>query len=203
MDTANLAFGFAAGILASTLSWFAVALYFTPRLRISTLNRLPQPIQVVPSGYRYRVKLQNVSRRYHVADLSLHARVVVCGLDPQRPHVQTSLRMPVGEVEPYPVLDARRHDIPPEDYERVYTLRVHEVQGAAVRRLPEDVRAGLEDRSLRLEHLLELGTDSFIRFAVSSSHARSGLRRTYSRKFRLADLAEGEFEQPGVTVRPA
>lgn len=46
-----------------------------------------------------------------------------------------------------------------------------------------------------------LGTDGFVRLAVSCSHPRSGFRRTYTRKFKGMDIVTGEFERPGVATK--
>jgi hypothetical protein len=69
------------------------------------------------------------------------------------------------------------------------------------RRMPSEVRAGLQARIQPLETLLDLGTDAFIRLAVSASHSRSGFRRTISRKFRRGDITEGEFVGDSVEVK--
>src|SRR5205085_5632392 len=133
----------------------------TPRLNLSTLNRLPLPQADAPCPFRYRVKVQNASRRHGVADLDLHARLVIRGLDESRPATQTSLLIPVGSRTPFPILDPRRRSSEPEDYERVYTLHVHDLHGNALDRLPPNIRDGLKDRTVPLEQLLQLGTRAF------------------------------------------
>jgi hypothetical protein len=175
-------------------------MYFTPRLAISTLNRFPEQMSAEPCGFRYRVKVQNTSRHYGVADLELHARLVIRGLDSARPDVQSSIQVPVGEGDPFPTLDRRTKRGAMSDFERIYTLRIHDMKGPLMRRLPEEVRAALECRTVTLEQLLELGSDAFVRLAVTCSHSRSGYRRTYSLKFRIGDVAEGTFQKRGVGV---
>ena len=103
----NLLIGFGAGTVASILAWWLVLNYFTPRLQVSDLNPLPQPLDRYPCGYRYRVKVRNVSRRHSVANLQLHARLVVKGLDQERPTVRSSMLLPVG-ANAFPVLESRR-----------------------------------------------------------------------------------------------
>lgn len=209
VDVTSLGYGFALGIVASLIAWRMVVMYYTPRLKISALNRLPT--EENPCGFRYRIKIQNRSHLYRVADLSFQARIVIRGLNKQRPNVQTSLLLPISELPPYPVfdprpfplLDPRKRRTVPEDYERVYTLRVHELKGAApaMGRLSEKIRSGLQDRTLTLDDLLREGSDAFVRVAVTSSHAVSGFRKTYSKKFRRHHIQGGEFKQPGVGVK--
>ena len=201
MNTVSLGVGFIAGLVASVLAWWAVALAFTPRLKVSVLNRFEQEPEIAPCGFRYRIKLINRSRHYAATDLSIHARLVVKGLDPLRPTTQTAISFPVGEPFPYPVLEARRRGAPFEDSERVYSLHIHELRGAALVRLPDPIRSRLEDRSITLEELLDMGSDAFIRLAVSACHSRSGFRRTYPCKFRMGDIEEGSFEDGSIQIR--
>ena len=186
--------GFVFGLLASVVGWWAIALWLTPRLDVSSLNRIPQDVALHPSGYRYRIKLVNRSKRFAVGDLSLQARLVIRGLDVNRPTVQTSIYLPVGMEPSFPVLNSRSKGTPPEEWERVYTIDYFKMRGNGVNRLPHQVLAGIKDRTIILSELLKTFPGSFIRFAVSGSHGRSGFRRTYPSKFYVDDITEGEFE---------
>lgn len=96
-DALTLSLGFILGIVASFAAWRYVVHRYTPSLGLSdNLNCLPQPAEIAPCGFRYRVKLQNQSHRHGVSDISLCARLVIRGIDEQRPDAQTSLVIPVG-----------------------------------------------------------------------------------------------------------
>lgn len=123
-DALTLSLGFILGIVASFAAWRYVVHRYTPSLGLSdNLNCLPQPAEIAPCGFRYRVKLQNQSHRHGVSDISLCARLVIRGIDEQRPDAQTSLVIPVGEGSPFPALEPNTGTKPYEEYERVYTLR--------------------------------------------------------------------------------
>jgi hypothetical protein len=185
--------GFVLGLLASLIGWWAIALWLTPRLEVSRLNRIPQDVALHPCGYRYRIKLVNRSRHYAVGDLTLHARLVIRGLDENRPEVQTSISLPVGTDTPFPVLTRRDKKEPPEDWERVYTFDYFHMEGNALRRLPQPIKDALRQRTITLHELLEIYPGSFVRFAVAGTHGRSGFRRTYAGKFYRDTITEGEF----------
>jgi hypothetical protein len=199
--TVSVILGFAAGIVASIVAWWLVLAAFTPRLAISTLNRVEDSSNLTPCGYRYRIKIRNRQRWYAVAGISLNARLVVKGLDAKRPEVLTSLQIPFGTGTTFPVLEGRRTRERLADSERVYTLRIHELDASAEADLPPLLLPMLQHRTATIDDLLTLGSDAFIRFAVSVSHARSGYSRTYSKKFRLADMREGEFVPDSVEVK--
>ena len=203
MDVAGLVVGFAAGIVASIAAWWIVLIYFTPRIEVSALNRLPRAPDVEPCGYRYRVKVRNLQRSYGIAELSLHARLVIRGLDEKRPEVFTAFAIPVGDAVPFPFLDGRRARERVEDSERVYTLRVHDLVDNAPKLMPAEVHVALQSRTQQLEELLTLGSDAFVRIAVTSSHARSGFRRTIATRARREEITEGEFVEDSVDVECA
>ena len=201
MSVVDLLLGLVAGTVASVAAWWLLLMYFTPRFEVSALNRLPKPTDVEPCGYRYRIKVRNLQRRYGIGDLSLHVRLVIRGLDEERPTAHTAFAIPVGDVMPFPYLDGRKHRDRVGDSERVYVVRVHDLVDSPPHRLPEGVRAALNTRTQQLEGLFGLGTGAFVRIAVTASHARSGFRRTISLKARPGRTTEGEFVEDSVEVR--
>jgi len=138
---------------------------------------------------------------YGVADISVHARLVIRGLDKRRPESSVAFSIPVGEAAPFPYIDGRNGREQADDSGRVYRLRVQELVDLAPQRLPADVHARLRARAQRLEDLMALGSDAFVKIAVASSHARSGFRRTISWRARLANITEGEFAEDSVNLR--
>jgi hypothetical protein len=206
-DYENQLISFAAGLVAAVISWYLIAIYFTPRLQISKLNRQRvEGNESSPSGFRYRVKLRNKSRFYGVSDLSLQARLVVKGLPKGLKGgavVDRSIPIAVGEGNPFPTLDRRwKRHATLGDFERTYVFRVPDNLGSLTPDLPEKTRDRVRDKTATVDELMELGTDRFVRFAVSCSHARSGYRRTYSRKFSLTDIEEGQFKRNSVRIMP-
>lgn len=193
--------GLILGLLTSVVSWWVIALWLTPRLKVSSVNRIPQNKEQYPSGYRYRIKIMNRSRLFAVGDLNLQARLVLRGLDKERPEVQTSIYLPVGAETQFPVLTRRCKKHPPEDWERVYTFDIFHMRGNALNRLPEIANAKLGDRTITLHELLEVRPECFVRFAVVGTHARSGFRRTFSRKFVKGDITEGEFRTGSIKLK--
>jgi hypothetical protein len=189
---------FALGVVASLVAWMLVVASFVPRLRISQLNRRTDA--TVSTGARIRVKVQNRSRLFAVGDLSIHARLVVRGLDPKHPRNYTSIAVPVGSGEFFPVLEARRPRRAHSDVERTYTLHIEKLQGDGLRRLPAELRQKCADGVVTIDDLLGCGSDSYVRLAVTCSHGLSGLRRVFSRRFRRADIATGTFRPGQVRV---
>lgn len=184
------------GVAASTLSWLAIARSLTPRLDVSPLSRLPSSDE--PCGYRYRIKIVNRSWLWDAADVAIHARVVLRGLNSERPTNTTSLRIRIDD--PFPVLTSRRHQVLPGDRSRVYGLHVHDLSGDGAERLSDSTKARLTSRTITAEELMQEGSgEGFIRLAVTASHARSGLRRTYAYRVTAGDIEEGEFESPNHT----
>ncbi|MGP8059042.1 MAG: hypothetical protein ACLP9C_05355 [Acidimicrobiales bacterium] len=193
---------FVLGLIASIVGWWIIAVLLIPRLEVSELNRIPQPKDKHPCGYRYRVKVRNKSKMFTAADLSIQARFVVRGLDKNRPSSQTSILVPVGVEEQFSALTPCRRNRPSEDSERVYTIRIFEMRGNAIDRLPDGMRERLDGKSITLEEIFvelekQCGSEPFIRLAVSASHGLSGFRRTYAKKFegKESKAREGEFEE--------
>src|SRR5258708_5548892 len=127
----SIALGFGAGIGASIVAWWLILLAFTPRLRLSRLNQLELSKNETPCGYRYRVKIQNRLKWYAVSGITLHARLVVKGLDAKRPTVWSSLHIPVSGSSSFPLLDGRKRRERIGDSQRVYTLHIHELDVSA------------------------------------------------------------------------
>jgi hypothetical protein len=199
-DLENQVVGAVVAFLVALLAWYLIAIYFTPHLEISPLTRSPVQIGASSRAFRHRVKLRNASRLYAVADLSLQARLVVKGLDPQRPDLYSSTPIEIGEGVPFPTLDRRSRRAIVEDFERTYVVSIPDNLGALDPYLPADVRQRVRNGEAGLDELLQLGKDAFVRLAVSCSHARSGYRRTYSTKFKIADIQEGQFKPNSVAV---
>jgi hypothetical protein len=195
------AVSFLLGLLASVIGWWAIAMWLTPRLDVSGLNRIPQDLVQHPSGYRYRIKLSNRSRHFAISDLDLQARLVIRGLDEHRPGVQTSIYLPVGSESQFPVLTRRHKTGHPEDWERVYTFDIYGMKGNALTRLPKDVRDGLSKKTITLDQILSRFPHSFVRFAVEGTHGRSGFRRAYTRTFHGTNISEGEFKTGSITLK--
>lgn len=65
---------------------------------------------------------------------------------------------------------------------------------------PDDVVLALNNKTARIEDLLELGTEAFIRFAVTVNYALSGYSRTFVNKFRLDEIRTGEFREDSVDI---
>ena len=112
---------------------------------------------------------------------------MIRGLNPDLPKNSTSLRIPVSNDNPFPVLDGRES--------RVYTLRVAEIEGAALDRMPPAVRDRLGSNEILLEELLMLGEYAFLRFAFSAAHEIGGLRRAVSRRYTGSQIVCGQFER--------
>jgi hypothetical protein len=72
-------------------------------------------------------------------------------------------------------------------------LRVNDIEGPALERLPSDVRSRLESRAITLEELLSLRPDASLRVAIRAAHHFSGYKRTYSLQYREANIRHGVF----------
>jgi hypothetical protein len=130
----------------------------------------------------------------------MHTRLVIKGLDSSHPGTMTSLSIPIGDALTFPVLEGRRTRDRVADSERIYTLRIHELDSSAEPEFPNDVVLALKNKTARIEDLLELGTEAFIRFAVTVNHARSGYSRTFVKKFRLNEIRTGKFREDSIDI---
>jgi hypothetical protein len=175
--------GFGAGIVASYVVWLLIARFHLPRIDISDICRDHRSLE--PLRYRYRIKIRNPSRRRSVGDLNLAARLVIRGLHRSRPDAYTAFRLRLADTHPFPVLE------PGEG--RIYTFKPIELEADGSATLPAHVRTGLETGDISLEELMGIGTDAFIRFAVSGSHEIGGLYRTSIRRFTTQDIVPGRF----------
>jgi hypothetical protein len=175
--------GFGAGIVASYVVWLLIARFHLPRIDVSDICRDHRSIE--PLRYRYRVKIRNPSRRRSVGDLNLAARLVIRGLHPSQPDGYTAFRLRLADTHPFPVLE------PGEG--RIYTFKPIELEADGTATLPGHIRTGLETGHISLEALMGLGTDAFVRFAVSGSHEIGGLYRTSIRRFTVDDMVPGWF----------
>lgn len=84
--------GIAVGLATSVVAWILVELLLRSRIRFSDkISRLESPHS--PSGFRYRVKIQNVGLFRDVIDFQAQAAVHVQGLDRERPGTWTVIRL--------------------------------------------------------------------------------------------------------------
>jgi hypothetical protein len=195
MDFWPFVVAFGLGLVASVASWWIVTALFAPKLEISTLNRKPEDRNLEPCGFRYRIKVRNLRRSYAAGDLTLHAKLVIPGLD-GNPLSRTWLSIPIGH-DVYPVLEGRKAGF--ELSERNFTLHIHDLERSA--RLTQRTVDALNNRTITLDELLALGSGGFILVAVQASHARSGHTRTYSVEFGPHDVREGVFAPGSVKIR--
>jgi hypothetical protein len=152
--------GFVLGILGSYLTWLVIGVRYVPRFEISQIAKTLEPRLAV--GVSYRIKLLN-QRHRPINDLSLVCRLYIRGLntDPYRVPNRTSFHIPVGDQFTFPFLDARES--------RIYTLRVTQLSGGRVVRLPEEVRRRIVAETVSLEELLALGNGAYLRLAVAGA----------------------------------
>lgn len=175
--------GFFLGLLASYLVWIVVARVHLPRIQVSKISK--QSASTSGENHQYRVKVRNMRRHRLISDLSTSCRLVIQGLNPERPSNFTSLRLPVADEHPFPVLEPRSG--------RIYTLRISELGGGGVMRLPPEAKRSLSSGGVELEDLLRLGSSAFLRLAISGAHELGGLRRTVNLRYGLDDIILGGF----------
>jgi hypothetical protein len=186
--------GFGAGIVASYVVWFLIARFHIPRIEVSRICRDFRSQE--PVRYRYRIKVRNPNSRRSIGDLTLAARLVIQGLDESRPTAYTAFRLQLADAHPFPVLE------PGEG--RIYTFHLTELEADGRAHLPAHIRFLLDADDLLLEELMQLGTEAFLRFAVSGSHEVGGLYRTVIRRFTSDDVVSGSFQnQETVEIEPS
>ena len=190
----SLVIGTLASAATSFVVWWLIARSYRPRLAISEIHERHDPLE--KSGVRYRVKVQNKSKRSAVGEFSVHARLVIPGQDSAR----TSLDIPVSKGPIFPVLDQQRGNTP-GDYERVYTLQINDLRGN-VARLQGFLYTRFEDDALRLFDVGLVHPDAFIRFAAAGTHERSGYHRTFTRRLQLSKVAPGKFKEGSIEIVP-
>ena len=175
----SLGGGFVLGLIASYLVWLLTARTYIPKVVVSQISRTVEGTRV-----RYRIAVRNFGSS-SISDITVACRVVIQGLNHDKPHNWTSFHVPVADDRPFPVIDA--HEL------RIYGMGVADLGGGGLQRLPETIAVRIASRQITLEELLGLGSAAFIRFAFSGSHEVGGLRRTVSPRYGLADIVPGRF----------
>lgn len=185
---------FVLGIVASASAWWIITFRLRPVLEVST-ELAKTPDANAPTGYIYRFKLRNPSSRRYVADVRTDLRLRIEGLNPSRPGNSWLLVLPAGSGTAFPAMAPLA--------ERTFRLHPEQLHGAALDRLPADVRTKIDDGSVDLEELLALerGRASIL-LAVGASHEFSGLRRLFPRVYEAESIRLGKFERQSVDVVP-
>lgn len=75
MDFLSILVGLTVGVISSSLTWLTISFVFKPRLKFSPcISKLRT--EELKSGYKYRIKLENSSRRT-IIDVKLNAKLSI------------------------------------------------------------------------------------------------------------------------------
>jgi hypothetical protein len=182
-----IAVGLCTGLSTCLWSWWIVARFIRPELAIvPEISKLPDDTGA--ASWRYRIKLLNKRRRFlpHTAAVDIHvsAAIRVKALRPGAPNVWYYLTVPVG----------RTGQLAYMKWNQTLRLRLHDIDGSQTKLLPQNVRSNIEDRSIELEQLLDLGEKAQLRVVVTAAHAYTFGRTVALHRFNKSAVKIGRFD---------
>lgn len=200
-ETLSFIAGLIAGLGTNLLSWWLLAHWVTPKVEFSPcISRLRTAVtDKDQSGFRYRVKCRNAGRR-GVIDIDLSAKLRIEGLRIGRTTVVVIPWTSDGEKR------ANVIRLPPlkpgERAARVLRFYINSVDAFRTKSIyPVDFRRRAEERALRLEDILGLGTKAWIQIAAFGYDEFSGARKLFlSKSYTAQDIKDGEFVIAGLDI---
>lgn len=170
------------------------------KLLFQGLTRIPQHIakdetDETPSGWRYRVKMENAGSR-DVVDLELFARLRIKGLKPDFPKNWEVLypQLAYGRV---PKFEATRRS----KRRLAVRIRVCDVDEFSHNILPSAIREKLRRGIATLEDIMSLGSDSTLQVFAFGYDAFSGTRKVFeSPLYHVQDIQEGVFARKSLEI---
>lgn len=191
--------GFTAGVISSFLAWLVVSRAFRPRLRFSKcVARVPS--RAPSDSPIYKVKIQN-SGLWSAVDLEIVASLRVRGLSQGTLAVfSIPVDLDGGLSNRIAVLKSVRWGRERRRLIGIYPdeRRDFFLGQQRFNALPGGFRTG---SPLRLEDLLKLGTEAWLRIEVFSFDGFSGTRRvSKSPDYRLSDIVEGRFRKESLEL---
>ncbi len=189
-----LILGIPLGIASSLVAWWILFHTLVPRVTFSPFIS-KTPIDDCPSGYRYRIKFLNIGRR-DMIDTEVLARLRIKGIRKEYPTNWTNVPIPVGSGR-WPIVRPKRRKRG-WGTGNIFRLRIDEINpGKAA--LPREIKKRIEDKSILLEELLSLGSETQVNINIFCYDRFSGSRKVFESKgYRLEDIQTKKFQSKGV-----
>jgi hypothetical protein len=204
-DILNLIVGIFIGIATNLFSWWILFHGFSPILRFSPsvckTSRNPTPGN--KTKYVYRVKLENSGKR-GIIDVELMVRLRLKGLEGYPKGLSQVVYIPLGSN------GETTHRIPSispakKSGSRPILIFCTEVQSEFrnLNNYPKHIVNKAKGKSLLLEDVLKLSSDTFFQIIGFGYDEFSGSRKVFrSKKYTLQDIIYGNFDRDGIGVIP-
>lgn len=199
--------GLVTGIFTNLASWWILFHGIVPDIRFFPLISKISSSNVIDenmSGFKYRIKLENVGKRT-IIDVELMARLRVKGLRkiskdnwwvvyiPLEP-VMNSREYRIPQVLPTAIGKARSH---------IFELHINFVDEFRTSKLyPEIIRKKAEQKQLLLEDLLNLGRKATLDIATFGYDEFSGTRKLFLYQYTVNKIGRGTFKKLNKTLPP-
>lgn len=180
-DIMLVALGAILGIGSSAIFWWVQSHYFVPKIVFcDEISKKRNPF--TKHGWMYRIKFVNLSRRRAI-DVTTIARVAIRGL-----HYNNLYWISIPTLPNHTPIIGRNGN------NRIVRLLISDILSVNLEFLPSHIKKAASSRILTLEHLLNLGTDAYLRLYVTAYDEFSGARKFYSSKlYRVHDIRKGKF----------
>jgi hypothetical protein len=176
--------GILLGLLTAIVGWLITQSLVSPRIGWSEgISKVKTAS--APSGYQYRIKLENIAWLRPVLDLRAEAVVVAKGLDPSRSTTWARIRLPLSFADVPRLLPGQT---------RVASIEVDSITANMRTRLRAYGYKDLADNDGRtLEDLLELPSAHLIITLLGDDGWTGATHYRESPRYRLSDIRSAYF----------
>ena len=174
--------GFVLGIIASILAWYILFHKIIPK--VDFFEKIYKDrTDENPSGYRYLIRFQNNGHR-DIIDIELFAKLRIKGIYEHRRNAWKAIYIPIDDNR-IPKINSQKRN-----HKRIaIQICPTEINHIAKRSIPDELKRKLDDETILLEELMEIGEKSELQIFGFGYDSFSGSRKVFeSKKFVRDDI---------------
>lgn len=185
------------GVGASIFVWWLTFKYWVPRIRFSTkISKLRT--EENDSGFKYRFKFENYGKR-NAIDSEVIVRLRIKGLRRNLPNNWEVVYLPTSTLEYKRVAIIR--PVSKSKLRPILEIKPYECEFFQNSIFPDNIIENAQNKTLSLDDVLGLGSDSEFQIMVMSTDEFSGARKYFeSNCYRQKQIIYGHFEKNSLDV---
>jgi len=179
------------GALSSLIAWWILNYCITPKIKFSdNISQIEEGSHKI-----YRFKFENNGCR-KIFDAEIIAKLRIKGL--KHSTLWEVMNLPLDN-DHIPIISSIKKK--KRKFREVPRLELQLIEQKYFRFLPEKIKEKINDDSITLEDLMNLGTDSELILYVTGFDEISGARKTFvSKPYKINDIKNGLFDNHGLNV---
>ena len=186
------------GVITTLTGWYILSHYYVPKLQFSkSISKTKTNDN--RSGCIYRIKVENYGNR-DIIDLEFYAKFRIRGLYPQFPGNRGIIGIPLSRSRIYKIKPVKKGERE-EGKRDILSIHYDETKEFSKPIYPENIKMKSQNESLLLEDIMRLGSSCTLQIIAFGYDVFSGARKMFeSKRYSLADIKEGYFDDKGLDV---